>query len=90
MALPIDPQPTPTATVVSQLTAPTSNNIAIAPIILTNPLFPPCLCPQIPYHLGEDITEVGRGMRFIGVEEWNNDHYWITCRMDNTGVEFLT
>src|SRR5882724_6394429 len=44
MALPIEPQPTPTVpTVVSELTAPTSNDIAIAPIIPTDPLFPPCL-----------------------------------------------
>src|SRR5882724_7250869 len=51
MALPIDPQPTPmVSTVVSKLSAPASNNIAIAPIIPTNPLFPPHLRPQRPYH----------------------------------------
>jgi len=67
MALPIDPQPTPMVpTVVSELTAPTSNNIAIAPIIPTDPLFPPCLQPQRPYHLGEDITEVGRECTLSG------------------------
>src|SRR5882724_1632895 len=87
MALPIDPTPI-VPTVVSKLTVPTSNDIAIAPIIPTDPLFPPCLQPQRPYHLGEDITEAGRGTHFIRVEEWDNDHYWITCRMDNTGVEF--
>src|SRR5882724_1197091 len=55
MALPIGPQPTPTvSTVVSKLSVPASNNIAIAPIIPTDPLFPPCLRPQRPYHLGED------------------------------------
>jgi len=44
MALPIDPQPTPTVpTVVSKLSAPASNNIAITSIIPTDPLFPPCL-----------------------------------------------
>src|SRR5882724_8189556 len=91
MALSIDPQPTPTVpTVVSELTVPTSNDIAITPIIPTDPLFPPCLCPQRPYHLGEDITEVRRGTCFIRVEEWDNNHYCITCHMDNTGVEFLT
>ena len=59
MALPIDSQPTPTVpTVVSKLSAPASNNIAIAPIIPTDPLFPPHLRPQRPYHLGEDIMEV--------------------------------
>src|SRR5882724_2882968 len=61
MALPIDPQPTPTVpTVVSKLSVPASNNIAIASIIPTDPLFPPHLQPQRPYHVGEDITEVGR------------------------------
>jgi len=91
MALPMDPQPTPMVpTVVPELTVPTSNDIAIAPMIPTDPLFPPILQPQRPYHLGEDITEVGRGTGFIMAEEWDNDHYWITCQMDNTGVEFST
>src|SRR5882724_4044408 len=64
--LPIDPQPTlMVPTVVSKLSVPASNNIAIAPIIPTNPLFPPCLWPQRPYHLGEDIMEVRRGTFFI-------------------------
>ena len=44
MALPINPQPTPTVpTVVSKLSVPASNNIAIASIIPTDPLFPPHL-----------------------------------------------
>src|SRR5882724_2637551 len=61
MALPIDPQLTPMVpTVVSKLSAPASNNIAIASSIPTDPLFPPCLQPQRPYHMGEDITEVRR------------------------------
>src|SRR5882724_10756742 len=89
MALPIDPQPTPTvSTVVSKLSAPASNNIAITPIIPTDALFPPRLRPQRPYHLGEDITEVRRGTHFIRVEDQDDDYYWITCQMDNTGVEF--
>src|SRR5882724_11702019 len=42
MALPIDPQPTlMIPTVVSELSVPASNNIAITPIIPTNPLFLP-------------------------------------------------
>src|SRR5882724_11068915 len=89
MALPIDPQPTPTVpTVVSKLSAPASNNIAIASIIPTDPLFPPRLRPQRPYHVGEDIMEVRRGTRFIMVEDRDDIYYWITCHMDNTGVEF--
>ena len=77
MAFPIEPWPTPT--VVSELTKPTSNDISITSIIPTDPLFPPHVGPQRPYHLGEDITEVGRGMHFIRVEEWDNNYYWITC-----------
>ena len=47
MALPIDPQPTPTvSTVVSKLSVPASNNIAIAPIIPTDPLFPHVYDPK--------------------------------------------
>ena len=75
MALPIEPWPIPT--VVSELTAPTSNDITIASIIPTDPLFPPHVQPQRPYHL-EDIMEVRRGTHFIRVEEWDHDHYWIT------------
>ena len=82
IALPIDPQPTPMV--------PTVVSIAIAPIIPTDPLFPPCLRPQRPYHLGEDITEVRRGTCFIRVEEWDNDHYWITVMSYNTPVTLLT
>ena len=41
MALAIDPRPTPMVpTVVFELTAPTSNDITITPIIPTDPLFP--------------------------------------------------
>src|SRR5882724_6620170 len=89
MALPIDPQPTPTVPiVVSELSAPASNNIAITSGIPTDPLFPPRLQPQRPYHVGEDITEVGRGTHFIRVEDRDDNYFWITCQMDNTGVEF--
>ena len=34
--------------------------------------------------------EVGMGTCFIRVEEQDDNDYWITCRMDNTGVEFST
>jgi len=74
--------------VVSKLSVPASNNIAITSIIPTDPLFPPCLQPQRPYNVGEDIMEVGRRMCFIRIEDRNDIYYWITCRMDNTGVEF--
>ena len=88
MALPIDPQLTPMVpTVVYQ---PTSNYISITPIIPTNPLFPPSLRPQRPYCLGEDIMAVRRGTCFVRVEARDNDHYWITCQVYYTGVEFST
>src|SRR5882724_3350963 len=87
MALPIDPQPTPTVPiVVSKLSAPASNNIAIASSIPTDPLFPPHLQPERPYHVGEDIMEVGRGTHFTRVEDRNDIYYWINCHMDHTGV----
>jgi len=38
------------------------------------------------YHVGETSTEVGRGTRFIRVEDRDDLYYWITCCMDNTGV----
>src|SRR5882724_11133079 len=88
MALPVVPQLTPMApTVVSQ---PTLNDITITPIIPTDPLFPPHLQPERPYHLGEDITVVRRGTHFVRIEARDHDHYWITCRVDYTGVEFST
>jgi len=40
--------------------------------------------------LGEDITVVGRGTHFVRVEARDHDHYWITCRVDYTGVKFST
>jgi len=86
MALPVVPQLTPmVSTVVFQ---PTLNDIAIAPLIPTDPLFPPCLWPQKPYHLGEDIMAVRRGTCFVRIEAQDQDHYWITCWVDYTGVEF--
>src|SRR5882724_5773756 len=76
IALPIDPQPTPMVPiVVSKLSAPASNDIAIVSGIPTDPLFPPCLRPQRPYHVGEDITEVGRETRFIRVEDQDDNYY---------------
>ena len=87
MALPIDLRPTPMVpTVVSELTVPTLNDIAITPLIPTDPLFPPHLQPQRPYHVGEDIMAVRRGTHFVRVEAKYHDHYWITCREDYTGV----
>src|SRR5882724_4624179 len=88
MALPIEPQPTPMVpTVVSQHT---SDDIDITSIIPTDPLFPPHLQPQRPYHLGEDFMEVGRGTHFTRIEARDHNHYWIICCMEYTGVEFST
>jgi len=61
---------------------------SITPLIPTDPLFPPHLQSQRPYHLGEDITAVRRGTHFVMVEARDHDHYWITCQVDYTGVKF--
>jgi len=55
-----------------------------------DPFFPPRPHPKKPYRLGEDISEIGTGTRFVGIEYRDPERYWITCRMDNTGVEFAT
>jgi len=77
MALPVVPQLTPTApTVVSQ---PSLNDIAITPIIPTDQLFPPCLWAQRWFHLGEDITVVGRGTWFFRVEARDLSQFCCCC-----------
>src|SRR5882672_10485095 len=40
----------------------------ITPNIPIDPLFPPHQRPKQPYHLGEDISEIGTGTRFVGIE----------------------
>jgi len=55
-----------------------------------DPFFPPCPQPKKPYRLGEDISALGMGTRYVGIEYRDPEFYWITCRMDNTGVEFAT
>src|SRR5882672_7298939 len=63
-------------------------DIPITPTIPIDPLFPPQLQPKPPYHLGEDISEIGMGTRFVGIEARDPQYYWITCQMDNTGIRF--
>ena len=46
----------------------TLNDNPITPNIPIDPLFPPCLQPKQPYHLGEDISEMGKGTRFVCIE----------------------
>src|SRR5882672_4464863 len=61
------------------------------PITLTipiDPLFPPRLQPKPLYHLGEDISEIEMGTRFVSIEAQDPQYYWITCQMDNTGIRF--
>jgi len=88
MALPIDSQPTPTVpTVVSKLSAPASNILPSLPLFPLTHYFLHIYDPKT-ISLGEDITEVRRGTHFIRVEDQDDNHYWITCWMDNTGVEF--
>ena len=52
---------------------PTFNDMPITPIIPTDPLFPSCHWPTRPFHLGEDITVVGRGTWFVRVEARDHD-----------------
>src|SRR5882724_4927003 len=77
MALPIVPQPS-------------LKDIPRIPKMPIDPFFPPRPQPKKPYHLGEDISEVGMGTRYVGIEYRDPEHYWITCCMDNTGVKFAT
>ena len=50
------------------------------------PLFPPCSRPK-KYHLGEEISEMGMGTRYVGIEYRDPECYWITCCMEYTGVK---
>jgi len=88
MALHIDPQPTPMVPiVVSKLSAPAFHNIAITPIIPTDPLFLPHLWPK------DHITWRGHyrsreGNTLYQGRDWDDIYYWITCCMEHTGVKF--
>ena len=55
-----------------------------------DPFFPPRPHLKKPYQLGEDISELGMGTIYVGIEYRDPDCYWITYHMDNTGVEFTT
>src|SRR5882672_6425015 len=66
----------------------TLNDNLTIPNIPIDPLFPPRLRPKPPYHLGEDISEMGMGTRFVGIEARDPQYYWINCQMDNTGIRF--
>jgi len=43
-----------------------------------------------PYHLSKEISEMGTGMRYVGIKNRDPEHYWITCCMDYTGIMFAT
>src|SRR5882672_742532 len=60
----------------------------ITPNIPIDPLFPPHLQPKQPYHLGEDISGMGKGPIFVGIEDRDPQYYWINCQMDDTGFRF--
>src|SRR5882724_11569650 len=66
------------------------NDMPRIPKMPINPFFPPCPQPKQPYRLGEDISEMGMGTRYVGIEYRDPERYWITGCMDNTGVEFAT
>src|SRR5882724_11175259 len=73
-----------------QVPQPSLNDMPSIPKTLIDPFFPPHPLPMNPYHLGEDISEMGMGTRYVGIEYRDPEFYWITCRMDNTGVKFAT
>src|SRR5882724_5973637 len=66
------------------------NDMPSIPKTPIDPFFPPCPQPKKPYHLGEEISEVGMGTRYVGIDYRDPKCYWITCHMDYTGVEFAT
>src|SRR5882672_12028809 len=53
----------------------------ITPNIPIDSLFPPHLQPKQPYHLGEEISEMGKGTRFVGIEARDP-------QMDDTRIRF--
>ena len=69
---------------------PTLNDIPITPIIPTDPFFPPCQQPKRPFHFGDDIMVVGRGIWPVRVEARDCNYYWIICWVENSGVKFTT
>ena len=71
-------------------TQPSLNDMPRIPKMPIDPFFPPHPQPKKPDCLGEDISEIGMGTRYVGSEYRDPECYWITCCMDNTGVEFAT
>src|SRR5882672_5457735 len=66
----------------------TLNDNLTIPNIPIDPLFPPCLQPKPLYHLGEDISGMEKGTRFVSIEDQDHQYYWINCQMDDTGFKF--
>jgi len=54
-----------------------------------DPFFPPRPHPKNPI-VGRGHFRDGKGTRYVGIEYRDPECYWITCHMDNTGVEFTT
>ena len=52
----------------------------ITPNIPINPLLHPHLRSKTPYCLGEDITEMGKGTRFVSIEAQHPQDYWSNAR----------
>ena len=38
--------------------------------------------------MGEEITEMGKGTIFVGIEDRDPEYYSITCHIDNTRIKF--
>jgi len=61
-------------------------DIAITPSFLLTHYFLHVYDPR-DHIIWERTSQSQEGKCFIRVEEWDNDHYWITCWMDYTGVK---
>jgi len=75
-------------TVVSKLSAPASNNIAIAPSFQLTHYSLHIYNPK-DHSLGERTSWKSGGNALYQGRNRNDIYYWITCCMDNTGVEFF-
>src|SRR5882724_9062672 len=60
------------------------------PKCLSTPSFLHIHNPRTPIIWERIFSEMGMGTRYVGIEYRDPECYWITCRMDNTGVEFAT
>jgi len=68
--------------------APASIILPLLPFIPTDPTIPSTSTTPKTISLGRGHHGSWEGTCFIRVEDRDDNHYWITCWKDNTGVEF--